>query len=417
VADDLLVTNIKEIDFILKNINWSFYPKPHVDAARTQLFNIRKYHWFPATFVPEIPYTLIELLTKPNASIFDPFLGIGTTYFQALLLNRIPYGADVCKIATDIALSALTLFDPSFDVLKIINIISSQIDKYSRKTNYSKLIMNKSDNKYVDDLKEWYTKDTFNLLCFLILLTMDTKEQHVKSALRISVSSILSTISNQDRGWGCIADNVLPKSYQRRKVDVIKILKTKLHSLLRDIDQLKRHFDHNTISIYRSIIEKQTIYHSDIIGFEEIPAEAVDLVLTSPPYPNMVDYVTSQRLSYYCFGYDSSEDKKQEIGARSKRFNVHCLDNYKDKMFGANKIISRVLKKGGLLCYIMPIFDSKNENNYERKSIIQRIIAQLEELNLTKETELERSMPSLRRSHNAKWATLQKEAIYIYRKL
>ena len=65
----------------------------------------------------------------------------------------------------------------------------------------------------------------------------------------------------------------------------------------------------------------------------------------------------------------------------------------------------------------MPSFNTKNENNVRRKSIVQNVISRLERIGLTKEIELRRSIPSLKRSHNTKWATLDNEIIYIFKKI
>ena len=57
---------------------------------------------------------------------------------------------------------------------------------------------------------------------------------------------------------------------------------------------------------------------------ENVPDNSVDLVITSPPYPNMTDYVTSQRLSYYFLGLGLADksrlkDLDLEIGPRIRR--------------------------------------------------------------------------------------------------
>lgn len=90
-----LVTDLRTARSVLRNVNWNFYEKTAFSPGEMHPFKIRAHHWCPATFVPEIPFTLIEVLTIPNAVVFDPFGGIGTTYFQTLLLNRKPLSTDV----------------------------------------------------------------------------------------------------------------------------------------------------------------------------------------------------------------------------------------------------------------------------------------------------------------------------------
>lgn len=415
MVSEPLVKNIFEIERILYNINWDFYPKSLSSKKNLKLFNCRKYHWYPATFIPEIPYTLIELLTKPGAKVFDPFFGIGTSYFQALLLNRLPFGTDICSFAIEFSSLLFKLFNPNIDLLRINTTIKNKAEKYESDINYCVLINEIDSNQYLKELGRWYTKENFNALCFLIILERNTKNKFANAALRLSISSILSTVSNQDRGWGCIADNVLPKSHQVKQINVINFFIRKLTKLMTDLNLVKSKTNYK--EVYKETEKNKTVFSSIESASKELNENSIDFVITSPPYPNMVDYITSQRLSYYYFGYDINIDKKDEIGARYKRRRRSALENYLLEMEKTNKNISKTIKKGGLLCYIMPSFNTKNENNVRRKSIVQNLISGLERFGLTKEIELRRSIPSLKRSHNKKWATLDNEIIYIFKKI
>jgi len=74
-----------------------------------------------------------------------------------------------------------------------------------------------------------------------------------------------------------------------------------------------------------NILRQNTIIKGDIRNNDEIEEESIDLIVTSPPYPNMTDYVTSQRLSYYYLNLELKEDLNSEIGARIKRFKKMLL--------------------------------------------------------------------------------------------
>ena len=52
-----------------KSINWDFSHNTLVSAQDVAPFNCRKYHWFPGTFIPQIPFTLIEVLSLPDAMV------------------------------------------------------------------------------------------------------------------------------------------------------------------------------------------------------------------------------------------------------------------------------------------------------------------------------------------------------------
>ena len=195
------IKNIKEVEFILKNINWSFYPKPITTSDKIHPFNCRKYHWYPATFIPEIPFTLIEILSLPGAKVYDPFVGIGTTFIQTLLLNRIPYGTDISSVSIEFIKSILILFNPDVNLSLINETISSDLKKYNSKFNYFKIIENGSENSQFKNLEVWYTEEIFNALCFLVHTESQHQDIPTKAVYKISISSLLSTLSRQDRGW------------------------------------------------------------------------------------------------------------------------------------------------------------------------------------------------------------------------
>ncbi len=408
-----LFNDVEKAKEILSNINWGFYPTYSSTQKKDYSFNCRKYHWYPATYIPEIPFTLIEVLTNQCAKIYDPFGGCGTTYFQALLLNRIPYTTEISKVSTIYMKSLFTLFNPHIEHKRILDEINGMISNFAEDVDYITQI---PANENVEYLGKWYSKNTFNKLVFLFILENKCTDITTKAALSISISALLKMFSSQDRGWGCIADNVLPKIQQIKDKDVFGIFKRHLQKLISDVSN---HVSNSTVEyekIYTYLKEKPTIFNEDVRTCTMIQDESIDLVVTSPPYPNMTDYITSQRLSYYFYGFNLDEDKALEIGARHKRSRKSAITDYLKDMDSANENISSKLKKGGYACFVMPSFSTDNENNIERKRAVKNVMNSLEKYDLIPEGEFERKIPSKRRSHNMKWTTLNNETIYFYRK-
>src|ERR1043166_8362744 len=50
---------------------------------------------YRACFKPQLPRFFIERLTEPGESVYDPFMGRGTTLLEAALMERVPMGCDV----------------------------------------------------------------------------------------------------------------------------------------------------------------------------------------------------------------------------------------------------------------------------------------------------------------------------------
>jgi DNA modification methylase len=410
---NLLVKDINSAKVILKNINWNFYQTSAFSPYEVRPFNCRKHHWFPATFVPEIPFTLIEALTLPNATVYDPFAGIGTTYFQALLLSRKPLATEICRVAIEYMWSLFILFNPEINFGNLKDNFKKMLNDFNQHKDY---ISSAPKNVLIEKLKPWYSERTINQLSFLFIKEEDCRDEAMKAAMRISISAIFKTTSSQERGWGCIADNVLPKQKQIEDKEVFHLFNTHVNRLLDDVSEHLKSTMPGYNSLYKELSEKKTIFYDDIKECRSIPDNSVDLVVTSPPYPNMTDYVTSQRLSYYFLGIELT-DRDLEIGARSKRSRKDSLDRYLKDMQKSTEVISRKIKSGGYVCYVMPIFGGDNENNINRRRIVEKIMSGMNEYYLMKEGEYERILPTIRRSHNIKWASLEREKIYLFRKV
>ena len=101
----------------------------------------------------------------------------------------------------------------------------------------------------------------------------------------------------------------------------------------------------------------------------------------------------------YCFIFQS----------RTKQFIV------RDK-YGVRPLSIGKIKSGGYACYVMPAFNMDNKNNSNRRRIVKKVLSSMDEYDLIKEEEDERVLPTIRRSHNIKWASLEREKIYLFRK-
>ncbi len=413
IGTDALTKDVQSSRAILRNVNWDFHQRSAFSPEEVRPFKCSAHHWCPATFVPEIPFTLIEVLSLPNAVVYDPFAGVGTTYFQALLLNRRPLATEICKVSVEFMRALFRLFDPSVDANEIRKMIQAIIASYKPDRDYTP-----SDERRIsiDKLTPWYSSKTLNQLAFLFVEQAHCKDETVRAVMWISISAILQSVSSQDRGWGCIADNVLPKKDKIKDKEALTLFNRHINRLLNDTSEHLKYTKAGYDQLYRDLAQQQTIFHSDVRECKEIQDSSVDLVVTSPPYPNMTDYVNSQRLSYYLTRFDMASDWHLEIGARSRRQRKDALVLYSEDMQHANEAIAKKLKRGGYASYVMPVFSTDNENNKNRRQIVQKIMSKLESLDLIKEDEFERILPTLRRGHNAKWATLEREMIYVFRK-
>lgn len=400
---------------VLDRINWNFSAATAAGFSNRP-FDCRKHHWYPATFIPEIPYTLIELLSSKGASVYDPFAGSGTTVFQALQLGRTPYATELCKVAIDFMSSLWILLRPSSNLSNVSSRIGKLLTRFDEHVDYAGRL--KDSKVLVSKLRPWFAPKTFREVTFLIEVALRERDLATKAALRICISNLLKTACAQDRGWGCVADNVFPKPEQKKNAaDAISLLRRKVARLVDDIEALRATLSASAKKLISDRPPERHLIQADVRHETTISDRSIDLVVTSPPYPNMTDYCLSQRLSYYWLGSDPADDLAYEIGARRRRSAADCLDLYREGMKQAETAIAKKLKRGGYACFVMPGFEGDKWNNAARKKVVQDCLAHLHTCGLVLQQELTRMLPLRRRHHNQKWTTLERENIYIFSKV
>ncbi len=401
---------------VLSNIDWSFDTPLYSRTHNRMLFDCRKHHWYPATFVPEIPYSLIEVLSTPGQVVYDPFGGIGTTVMQALVLGRRPYSIERCKVAVEYVQSVWRLLDRRTDIATVRRSLEEVRGRYDGGRGYVAEFL-EVDEEYGGLLQRWFNEDTFNEVAFLILEERRQDDGVVRAAIRVALSATLKAVAAQDKGWGCIADNVRPKAEQLGKTrHAVSRFARNGAVLLREIEAARSCMGEEALDFVGSVEIADHVRHGDSRTDRMVTTGNVDLVVTSPPYPNMTDYATSQRLSYYLLGAKPDEDFRSEIGARRRRKRSDALDGYRDDMRAALGLVVEQMREGAYACFVMPTFAVDRVDNQRRRRVVDECLATLVEKGLTQVHQLERVLPVRRRHHNQHWTSLERETIHVYRR-
>jgi hypothetical protein len=395
-----------EIKKRLDSINWNFDFTIDYGEDVLHPFNCRKYYSYPATFIPEIPYALIEILSQKGDVVLDPFGGIGTTFMQALSLERVPYSVDINPIASTVCETLYMLFNPAVNKEQIKKQLLQLCKGFDEANDYT---IDLSEQR--KELAGWFEKGTFNEMSFFFQKYDYLRDRTVQAVMKLILSSILVTLSSQNKGWAYIADNVKPKADELRKKSVFDQYTVSVKTLLNDVIGHEARLP-DTYKDFYSVISQKTRVFAVPLCKVSMDEETVDLVVTSPPYPRMIDYVKSQRLSFNFFNMDFSDYVDCEIGARCKRGRRKFLDTYEDDIKLVNARVVKLLKKNGYMCVVLPDYEATDT----RKEVIDTIVEDYTNLGLTKVFEVSRYIPSHKRTLSIQWATLVNERIYIFQK-
>lgn len=290
------------------------------------------FHTYPAKFIPQLPKYFIEKYSKIGDTVYDPFIGSGTTLVECKLLNRNGIGVDSNPIATLISLSKTTRFSRDEIVLAkyFLDEIEAvyKLESSSFHDQFKELNIIDFPNK-----NHWFQKNVQIELSFLLNKIREIKNEKVKTFFEVCFSSIIVEVSNQDSNT-----RYAYKDKTIQNFTPLKLFVRRGKMMIGRIDDFSRVCTDSTIEIYTQSSEE--------VSF--IPNESVSLIITSPPYANTYDYYLYHKSRMNWLGYDVKKTQDSEIGSRdkhsSKKFDIDHFLKGLEKCF---KESERVLKKEG----------------------------------------------------------------------
>ena len=348
--------NDSQLQKTLSSINWDF-------PGSVSPYGLHRLHWYPATFTPQIPAFLIELFSKPAEYVLDPFCGVGTTLVEAVRLGRTAIGVDLNPIATMVSRAKLTFFDQDFlqrAYARLNALLDNACVEYGLHGDsalFSGLRRRRPRLKLTDfdSLIPWYHPETLReMVAIRGLLDRETGE--FRTLCDAVFSQIAKPCSSQREHWGYVADNMAPTSFVYQ--DAINAFRTGL----RDAIDAQRRFLEAPLLKDIPVSElngRVRIVTTDVLKGSIGPDDCADLIVTSPPYLSVTDYIRSQRLSLWWLRASVEDLRKDEIGARFKRNRQNAIDDYMAEMTWCVGSMARVLKVGGYMCLVVGESDAQ----------------------------------------------------------
>ena len=287
---------------------------------------------YRACFKPQLPRFFIERLTKPGNMVFDPFMGRGTTLLEAALLGRVPSGCDVNPLCRK--LIAPRLNPPT--ILKVQERLA-EIDF-------------DADVKMPDDLLVFYHPQTLQQLCALRSYLLKREKRRLIDSVDEWIQMVaLNRLTGHSPGFFSVytlppnqavsiesqlrINKRLGQKPELRSVPDLILKKTK--SLLGSLSDADR-------KTLRHSGSKANILNRSCEFLPEILDDSVNLVVTSPPFLNVVDYATDNWLRNWFFGLDG----------RFTQFVIHKkLMDWEASMGRALAEIHRILQPGGWVAF------------------------------------------------------------------
>lgn len=292
----------------LESINWEFV------EDETKYFT-HAYHPYSSKYIPQIPYNLINLLSKKNEAVLDPFLGSGTTLVEAKLLGRNGFGVDINPLARLISKVKTTPIEPTILKKEVSNLKNALIDKISsvraQRVLYSEEaedVVSKIDNmRFVNNIQSWFQRNVILELFVIREEIYKTPNRDIKDFLLVAFSSIIRTVSDAASGYGNLMIN--KNAPQKRR-----IFETFLAKLDKMIEEMEKFYAAANRDSTVEIIQYDSRLLTNII-----PKESIDFICTHPPYMAAVPYAEYQKLQLWWQGYDPRKLDFEIIGGMRSR--------------------------------------------------------------------------------------------------
>lgn len=287
---------------------------------------------YRACFKPQLPRFFTERLTQPGDVVYDPFMGRGTTPVEAALLGRVPWGNDINPLSLTFAgprlrpptlaalaerLHALDLTDAGETPEDLL--VFYHPDTLRALSALRKYFLHRRAAGALDALDEW--------LCMVCLNRLTGHSPGFFSVYTLPPNQAVSVASQRK------INEKRQQTPPRR--DVAKIILKKSKQLLGDVTPEVR-------ATLAGVADRARFVNAPAAATAALPDGAVALVVTSPPFLNVVQYAADNWLRCWFLGLDA---KAIQITTPTR------LDAWQAAMTSVLSELARVLRRGGHVAF------------------------------------------------------------------
>ena len=299
-------------------LSWSESELP--ERERTK--HVHRLHPYLGKFVPQLAETFLRRYAKPGELVWDPFAGSGTTLVEANAFGARAAGCDVSAFNCLLTRVKTAAYEPGALLADLVLLASA--DRGSAGPPPSAY------------LERWFApRSLTELLGFRDRIRATAYPDLWRVVLsRSARSARLARHDDLDFPKEPVAGPYFCHKHRRVCRPVGEAEKF-LRRYVRDAAQRVREFGEIRTSA------DVTVLHGDARLVD--PPGPVDLVLTSPPYPGLIDYHEQHAYAYELLGLERRDD--DEIGRTVK--------GYCDDIAAALRRAARALRRGGRVVIVV----------------------------------------------------------------
>jgi len=300
--------NLKRAQMTLEGgSTWTFLRPFSVKEAHQLTHGL---HLYPAKMVPQIARELINKLSDPFDTVLDPFCGSGGVLVESIVNGRNAVGVDINDLALLLARVKTTVL-PRNQLLNFLRKIMHEAKRDIR--------LSKPQIPHVPNLYHWFKPSVAQELAFIKDVIDEIDDERVREFYLASFSATMYAVSNIRK-----ADN--PYFTRAKRANELKSHNPNV------FENFRRIVVRNSAAISALGEAKKKDVSADVLKGDArnlmsiVKREAVDLIVTSPPYgeeKNTMDYTRFAKLSLYWLGLNQDnlrETKKNSLGGIPRNY-------------------------------------------------------------------------------------------------
>jgi DNA modification methylase len=307
---DTLLEQQEQVDYYINE----FWTAKQRQASRLHEISYR------ACFKPQLPEFFIDNLTKAGDTVYDPFMGRGTTPLQAAIMGRKPIGNDINPLCE-------YLIKPRMNTPTL-----AEIQKRLEEIPLLKNI------KMEDDFLVFFHPETLKRIMSLRKWFLDKKLDYIDEWIRMIA---LNRLTGHSAGFFSVytmPPNQAVSADSQRKINE----KRKQTPQPRNVDELIIKKSKTLLSGGVMKIDNFRFGSSPVNETKFIDDGEVDLIVTSPPFLDVVDYKTDNWMRCWFAGIDADKIKISEH---------RSITDWQNFIHDAFVEFERIVKEGGHVAF------------------------------------------------------------------
>lgn len=288
---------------------------------------------YRACFKPQLPRFFIERFSRPDELVYDPFMGRGTTLLEAALLERRVSGGDANPLST-------ALIGPRLDP-PTVEEVRARLDEI----DWEKVDLTPQAGD--EDLLAFYHPQTLRQLHSLRLYLLEKPSLDRADAwIRMVAVNRLAGHSQGFFSVYTLPPNQAVSADSQRKINarlgqtpsaksVPELIFKKTKALLKDLSAEQRQLLERNADAVRLHVQAS----QEPVA---IPTGSVSLVVTSPPFLDVVDYAQDNWLRCWFMGFES-----RALGLTIAR----QLSEWGEQMRRTLVQLHRIVRPGGYVAF------------------------------------------------------------------